>query len=59
LNARAMNQDRDKRILEERLERCRQLAKDFPTGPTAAHIREIEAALLDDLRALASNDPQS
>ncbi|MDN4985202.1 hypothetical protein KUL72_10405 [Bradyrhizobium arachidis] len=54
-----MNQDRDKRILEERLERCRQLAKEFPTGPTAAHIREIEAALLDDLRALASDEPQS
>jgi hypothetical protein len=47
-----MNRDRDKRILEERLERCRKLAKDFPDGPTAQNLKKIEAELLDDLRAL-------
>jgi hypothetical protein len=47
-----MNKDRERRILEERLERCRQLARDFPIGPTAEHLRQIEAALVDDLRAL-------
>jgi hypothetical protein len=47
-----MEKDRDKRILQERLERCRQLTKDFPTGPTAEHLRQIEAELLDDIHAL-------
>lgn len=49
---RFMNKDREKRILEERLERCRRLAKDFPSGLTSEHLRQIEAALVDDLRAL-------
>ncbi|MCP3398976.1 MULTISPECIES: hypothetical protein [unclassified Bradyrhizobium] len=47
-----MNRERDAWILRERLERCRKLAKDFAQGPTAEHIREIEAELLDDIRAL-------
>ncbi|MBR0853172.1 hypothetical protein [Bradyrhizobium liaoningense] len=47
-----MNKDREKRILEERLERCRQLSKDFPNGLTAEHLRQIETAIVDDLRAL-------
>lgn len=47
-----MNKEREKRILEERLERCRQLSKDFQDGLTAEHLRQIEAALVDDLRAL-------
>ncbi|WP_247468832.1 hypothetical protein [Bradyrhizobium sp. 137] len=51
-----MDRDRDKRILQERLERCRKLSRDFPSGPTAEHIRELEAELLDDLRALERSD---
>lgn len=47
-----MSQERDKRILQQRLERCRRLAKDFSQGPTAEHIKQIEAELLDELQAL-------
>jgi hypothetical protein len=47
-----MDKQRDKQILEERLARCRKLAEDFRDGPTAEHIKELEAELLDDLRAL-------
>lgn len=47
-----MGRERDKAVLEQRLERCRKLAKDFPDGLTAQHIKEIEAELLEDLRAL-------
>jgi hypothetical protein len=47
-----MEHERDRRILQERLERCRKLARDFPNGPTAEHIRQIVAEILDDLRAL-------
>lgn len=52
----SMNKDREKRILEERLERCRQFSRDFPDGLTAEHLRQIEAALVDDLRALDRHD---
>lgn len=51
-----MDRDRDKRILQELLERCRKLSRDFPSGPTAEHIRELEAELLDHLRALERSD---
>lgn len=47
-----MDTERDKVVIKERLARCRQLLKDFPDGLTGRHIRELEAALLDDLRAL-------
>jgi hypothetical protein len=47
-----MDRERDKVVLKERLQRCRRLANDFPNGVTAHHIREIEAALEDDIRAL-------
>jgi hypothetical protein len=46
------DRDRKKAVLKERLERCQKLAVESPDGVTANHIREIEAALLDDLRAL-------
>lgn len=39
-------------MLQERLDRCRKLTKDFPEGSTAKHIEELERELLDDLRAL-------
>ncbi len=47
-----MKQDRDRQILQERLERCRKLAKEFPDGVTAQHLRKFEAEILDDLHAL-------
>lgn len=47
-----MDRERDKVVLKERLERCRRLAIDFPNGVTGHHIREIVAALEDDIRAL-------
>jgi hypothetical protein len=51
-----MDQDREKAAVKERLDRCWKLAQEFQEGPTAKHIREIEAALLDDLRALEASD---
>ncbi|MGY4428246.1 hypothetical protein ACVWWO_000723 [Bradyrhizobium sp. F1.13.1] len=42
-----MESDRDILAVQRKLAHCRQLAKDFPDGPTAKHIRELE----DELRA--------
>lgn len=41
-----MNKNREKRILEERLERCRRLAKEFPNNLTAERLRQIEVVLV-------------
>lgn len=38
---------------QARLDRCRQLPEEFQDGPSAKHIGELEAALVDDLLALA------
>jgi hypothetical protein len=46
-----MDQDREKVALEERLNRCRALAKAFPDGPKAQHIRELEAELKNQICA--------
>jgi hypothetical protein len=48
-----MENNRDERMLKERLERCRQLAKDFPEGTTARNIKQLEEEILADLRALS------
>lgn len=42
-----MGNDRDVPTIERKLAHCRQLMKEFPEGPTAKHIRELE----DELRA--------
>ena len=42
-----MESDRDMLAIQRKLAHCRQLAKDFPVGPTAKHILELE----DELRA--------
>jgi len=42
-----MESDRDMLSIQRKLAHCRQLAKEFPDGPTAKHIRELE----DELRA--------
>jgi hypothetical protein len=46
-----MDQDREKVALEEKLARCRALATEYRDGPTAQHIRELEAELERQLHA--------
>jgi hypothetical protein len=49
-----MNMERERLEIEIKLklERCRQLAREFPDGPTTQHIRDLENELRDQLRAL-------
>lgn len=51
-----MENDRDILAIQRKLAHCRQLAKDFPDGPTARNIRELEnelrAELATELRAI-------
>lgn len=46
-----MDGDREKEAILRKLAHCRQLAKDFPDGPTATHIRELEEELEAELAA--------
>lgn len=48
---RVMDGDREKEAILRKLAHCRQLAKDFPGGPTAKHIRELEEELKAELAA--------
>ena len=48
----SMDQEREKVAINEKLARCRQLAKEYCREPTAAHLRELEAELLAQLRRL-------
>ena len=47
-----MAREREEVAIHEKLARCRQLAKEFPSEPTAARLRELEAELLAQLRRL-------
>jgi|UPI000487C964 hypothetical protein len=47
-----MELDREKMVIERKLARCRQLAEQFADGPTANHIRELQAELQESLRVL-------
>jgi hypothetical protein len=47
-----MNMSQQKQEIEEMLARCRQLLADYPDGPTAKHLRELEADLQAQLRVL-------
>jgi hypothetical protein len=49
-----MDRDRgkEKEAVERKLARCRELARDFPAGPTAAMIRDLEAKIIEELRAI-------
>jgi hypothetical protein len=47
-----MDHEREKVAVSEKLARCRQLAKEYCHEPTAAHLRELEAELLAQLRRL-------
>jgi hypothetical protein len=52
-----MDRDREKLALEEKLARCQALAKEFPDGPTAEMIRDIEKEIRDQLRSLKKRRP--
>jgi hypothetical protein len=45
----SMDRDREKQEIEEKLARCKQLAKEYVREPTATHIRELEKDLLAQL----------
>jgi hypothetical protein len=47
-----MDREREKLAIHEKLARCKQLAKEYVNEPTAAHLRELEAELLAELRRL-------
>jgi hypothetical protein len=47
-----MSRDREKAEIEQKLARYRELAREFPTGPMAELIRDLEAELVEQLRAL-------
>ncbi|MCA1469771.1 hypothetical protein I6F09_17910 [Bradyrhizobium sp. IC3195] len=42
----------DRQALEVRLARCLELAKQFPTGPTAQMLEDLEVELRDQIRVL-------
>jgi hypothetical protein len=50
-----MDRDREKQAIEAKLARCRELAREFPDGPTAAMIRDLENELRDQVRALETS----
>ena len=47
-----MDREREKMAISEKLTRCRELAKEDFSEPTAANLRELEAELLARLRRL-------
>jgi len=47
-----MDPDREKLALQEKLARCQALAKEFPDGPTAEMIRDIEEEIRSQIRSL-------
>lgn len=47
-----MEHDRERQEIERRLMRCRELLADYPDGPTAKNLREIERELLERLQSL-------
>ena len=49
---RFMDREREKLAINEKLARCKQLAKEDFSEPTAVHLRELEAELLAQLRRL-------
>lgn len=47
-----MEKDQDILTIQRKLAHCRQLMEEFPDGPTAKHIRELEDELRADLAAV-------
>ena len=48
----AMNPAQRKQEIEEMLARCRRMQAEYSEGPTAKHLRELEAELQAQLRVL-------
>lgn len=46
-----MEDHRDILAIQRKLAHCRQLMKEFPDGPTAKHIQELEDELRAELEA--------
>lgn len=42
----------DSKALKIRLSRCRELSQQFPTGPTAEMLRDLELELVNQLRTV-------
>ena len=47
-----MDRNREKQALQAKLARCQELAREFPHEPTAQTIRDMEAELREQLRAV-------
>jgi hypothetical protein len=47
-----MDQKRQRRELDDRLARCRKLAREFTEGVTAKNLRELTAEIEQEIRAL-------
>ena len=47
-----MDREQEQLAIHEKLARCRQLAKEYVSEPTATHLRDFEAELLEQLRRL-------
>jgi hypothetical protein len=52
----AMDREPEKEALRDKLARCLQLAREFPHGPTADMIRDLEAELREQLRTLEADE---
>jgi hypothetical protein len=53
-----MDRTWEKQAIEAKLARCHELAKEFPHGPTAQMIRDMEEELREQIRDL-ENKPTS
>jgi hypothetical protein len=47
-----MDRTQEKQEIETKLARCRELAKEFPDGPTAQMIRDMEEEFRQQIRNL-------
>jgi len=53
-----MDRAREKKRLEDELRRVRKLAAEYPEGATARNIRELEADLVQRLKALSDSSKE-
>ena len=58
-NLAIVNQEDKRLAIQTKLDRCRRLSKDYPDGPTAHHIRELESELRKQLSALRQRSEQA
>jgi hypothetical protein len=45
-----MSMDWESQTLQEKLDSCRRLALEFPDGPTAEFLRDLEAEIREQIR---------